>query len=308
MTAQLTELVRDSLDHLTDGATVPAGLATRAGDRVRRRAVIRLGAAGAAALTTAALLVTVIAPRSAPRAGAPESTRLTTYVVSHASRALTAAGQSAVSEAWLTPTGAAGIQVISWSGPQTTRTEIIAAGKLVGAGGYVARHDSYDFVTIDYRNRTWSARQLSLQVLRTRAPALHAADMSLPDDYAKQLLQASPGCPGPGPVSAPASISWTGYLHELLACHVLSVAGSGRVDGIAAIRLVTTKADHSTVSAVLWVSSDSYLPLRLALRPLPGASGSSGYQIDLRWLPATAANLARARILPPPAGFRQVGW
>jgi len=308
MTARLTELVRDSLDHLTDGATVPAALAARARHRVRRRAVIRLGAAGTAALTTAAVLVTVIATGSTPRAGEPGSTRLTAYVVSHASRALTAAGQSAVSEAWLTPAGAAGIQVISWSGPQTTRTEIIAAGKLVGAGGYVARHDSYDFVTIDYRNRTWSARQLSLQVLRTRAPALHAADMSLPDDYAKQLLQASPGCPGPGPVSTPASISWTGYLHELLACHVLSVAGSGRVDGIAAIRLVTIKADHSTVSAVLWVSSDSYLPLRLALRPLPGASGSSGYQIDLRWLPATAANLARARILPPPAGFRQVGW
>ncbi|HUC21217.1 MAG TPA: hypothetical protein VMA73_00780, partial [Streptosporangiaceae bacterium] len=99
---------------------------------------------------------------------------------------------------------------------------------------------------------------------------------------------------------APASISWTGYLHELLACHVLSVAGSGRVDGIAAIRLATSSAaDHATVSAVLWVSRASYLPLRLALQP--------GYQIDLRWLPATAANLAKTRILPPPAGFRRLG-
>lgn len=166
MTAQFTELVRDSLDHLTDGATVPAGLAARAGHRVRQRAVIRLAAAGMAAATGAAVLVTAIGTAGTPRAVKPGTAGLTAYVVSQASRALTAASDSAVSQAWLMQGGGGGTQVISWSAPGSARTEIIEAAGIVGAGGYVVRDGSYEFVTIDYRDRTWEARRASTESVR----------------------------------------------------------------------------------------------------------------------------------------------
>lgn len=131
--------------------------------------------------------------------------------------------------------------------------------------------------------------------------------MALPEIYEMQLLQAS-GCHLPAAATAAASMTWPAYVDDLLACHALTVAGHGHIDGAAAVRLVTAGgAGSSPDSAVLWVSRSSYLPLRLALQPLPGVSGASGYQIDLRWLPLTAANLAKARILPPPAGFRRLG-
>jgi hypothetical protein len=89
------------------------------------------------------------------------------------------------------------------------------------------------------------------------------------------------------------------------------VAGRGRVDGAAAISLVPAQGvsvPYPWVWAVVWVDSPSYLPLQLiAVAPKSGPLKGVGSQIVGRWLPATAANLAKTRILPPPAGFRQVG-
>lgn len=75
-----------------------------------------------------------------------------------------------------------------------------------------------------------------------------------------------------------ASISRTAYLRELLDCRALTVAGNGRVDGAAAIRLATTRrTGQFPDTAVLWVSRTGYLPLRLALQPLPGERRTSAH-------------------------------
>jgi hypothetical protein len=86
------------------------------------------------------------------------------------------------------------------------------------------------------------------------------------------------------------------------------VAGSGRADSVAAIRLVAPgRTGHSREATVLWASRANYLPLQLDLGQRPGTNAAMGYLIDVRWLPATAANLAKTYILPPPAEFRRVG-
>jgi hypothetical protein len=50
-----------------------------------------------------------------------------------------------------------------------------------------------------------------------------------------------------------------------------------------------------------WVNSTTYLPFRFTAQQ----SGSPAFQMNLQWLPPTAANLAKLNV-PIPAGFTQV--
>jgi len=80
----------------------------------------------------------------------------------------------------------------------------------------------------------------------------------------------------------------------------------GRVDGQQAIELRQGTAARGTLR--IWVSPDTYLPIRTVSTP-PGVLASSPQAIrdDYTWLPDTAANrhlLTRAAAIP--AGFRQV--
>jgi hypothetical protein len=293
MTTQLTELVRDSLDQLTDGATVPADLAARARHRARRRTTITRAGSATAVVTCAAVLATLIATGNPSGTARPTGAALTAYVVSRTSRALAAASASEVSEA-TTPLANGG-ESISWSGPRGSKLETLAAGMPVLASG--GRHGLS--MLIDYRRRIWN-----------QGPMPPGSDYgSLPAGFLRQMLRGTPGC---RPVPGVSPGSWSPYLRALLTCHALRVAGTGRVDGAAAIRLVPAPRMHIVypwISAVVWVSSSSYLPLRLiAVAPKSGPLKSAGSEIDVRWLPATAANLAKTRMPPPPAGFRKLAW
>jgi hypothetical protein len=86
----------------------------------------------------------------------------------------------------------------------------------------------------------------------------------------------------------------------------LTLVGPARVDGQRAIELRQGTAARGMLR--IWVSPDTYLPIRTVSTP-PGVPASSPRAIrdDYTWLPDTAANrhlLTRAAAIP--AGFRQV--
>jgi len=86
----------------------------------------------------------------------------------------------------------------------------------------------------------------------------------------------------------------------------LTLVGPARVDGQRAIELRQGTAARGMLR--IWVSPDTYLPIRTVSTP-PGVPASSPQAIrdDYTWLPDTAANrhlLTRAAAIP--AGFRQV--
>jgi hypothetical protein len=86
----------------------------------------------------------------------------------------------------------------------------------------------------------------------------------------------------------------------------LTLVGPARVDGQEAIEL--RQGTFATGLLRMWVSPDTYLPIRTVSTP-PGVAASSPQAIrdDYTWLPDTAASrrqLTRAAAIP--AGFRQV--
>jgi len=110
---------------------------------------------------------------------------------------------------------------------------------------------------------------------------------------------------------------WTGLISKALSCHLFRAAGYQQIDGVNAARLEGTprllrevlgNASHVT-RVTLWVSSTTFLPVRLTLSPvLSDGSGS----FDFGWLKPTEANLANVQVTIPagaqevrlPAGFR----
>lgn len=310
MNEDIAQLVRDGLDRLTADVTVPAELAARA-----RRQHHRRNAAIGSAVTATAAAVAVIAVVTASLAGAPSPSpgrpgtgaSLDAAIVTRAELAL-AASTGDVAEASTTMMfNGTTIRVFSWSDSRGSRTELAVSGQPPQAGGYVLHAGSVTFATIDYRSRTW--RQTSLPDAKVASTALPAAVASLQAMFSKQLQAVTRRCPAASPPRPDMiAFSWATYIRRLLGCGTLKIAAYGTVDGMAATKLVATGLVQVPYSAVLWVSRSSYLPLRLAFIPLNRATGPAGPQIDLRWLPPTRANLAKAAILPAPRGFAKVSW
>ncbi len=93
MNTDVSDLLHESIDRLTDGARVPAGLADRAVRRNRQRQVTlgTAAATGTAVLATAAVLVATAVTGAAPRGGGTIPARTSAYVVNRTERALTVA-------------------------------------------------------------------------------------------------------------------------------------------------------------------------------------------------------------------------
>jgi hypothetical protein len=89
-------------------------------------------------------------------------------------------------------------------------------------------------------------------------------------------------------------------LHKALSCGDLKVVGSSTVDGVSAIEL-SGHFSNGDAALTYWVNATTYLPFRFTAK----ASGTPAFQMSLRWLPPTAANLAKLNV-PIPAGFTQV--
>jgi hypothetical protein len=106
---------------------------------------------------------------------------------------------------------------------------------------------------------------------------------------------------GPTPISCSPQIrmragtGWAAFIQHQLSCGEYTVVGRQTVDGVNAIKIVSKQG-----TITLWVSPDSYLPVRLVQN-----IGGGLDQSDFSWLAATPANLAQLKVTVP-AGFKQV--
>jgi hypothetical protein len=262
----------------TADVRAPAGM-TRQVARLRRRWLsLRLVAGVAAALTAAAVALAVVVVSGAPHDGTGGPVIDTAYVVGRVDSALSAAGSAEIAQMTVTTRGAL------VPGGTTTAEEWSYGGQWHSVIYSPAGHLAYDegastasvYFLVSYLTRTWA---------RGSGPGGPGA-----------LVPDTRGC---GSV-LPATVARA--LRAVISCGTLAGAGRQRVDGIGTIEL--TGRPDSKISETIWVSPDTYLPVRVVIRPAPGKQGP-WREADITWLRPTAQNLARLSV-PIPAGFRQV--
>ena len=249
--------------------------------RARRRIP---GAATAVAVAAAAGITVALIPSGSARP-APVAMQTTAYVVSHVTRALDAMPADTV--VVMQRTGFAGDRTESWSNEGQSRLETFTrAGQPVGdneiAVSGTATRMTRRIVDVDYQNKTW-----------------WRAVQYLPED----------GRPVPARVWTCGNVEsddivgnpheMVGQLRTALSCGDLKVVGSGTVGGVATVKLSGDFNGGGTVT--YWVNATTYLPFRFT----SAIGGGRTFQINLQWLPPTAANLAKVNV-PIPAGFTQV--
>jgi hypothetical protein len=267
----------------------------------RRRLLLRSGAAVAALAAAAVVLVAVGVP-GAGHNGTEAPAVNTAYVVKRVDSALSAADPGAIAQMTVTTRSAA-----APGGTTTTATaeEWSSGGQWRSVTYSPAGHQIYDegfgtasgYTLVNYLTRTWARRPgLGRPVKQAPGPrGCGPVVAALP-----VLFQ--PGLPGLGfsAASGPATVARA--LRGAISCGSLTVAGRQRVDGIDAIKL--TSPSGSAIPATIWVNPDTYLPVRVMARPVPGTSVLQ-QTADITWLPPTTQNLAKLTV-PIPAGFRRV--
>jgi hypothetical protein len=273
---------------------VPAG-----GHAASRRRLALLSAAAAAALTAAALAAIVV-PGAADRGtGGPVVD--TAYVVRHVDSALDAASAGSIAQMRVTTRGAVtpgatnSATAEEWSyGDQWRAVTDSAAGHLVYDEGIST---ASVYTVVSYQARTW-ARQREAG----HPAALSPGPGSCAPVVAALPLLFQPGLPGPNASAGSLPATAVRALRAAVSCGDLAAAGRQRVNGIEA--LVLTSSSASPIPETIWVSPGTYLPVRVAVRPVPGAPGP-WQTANITWLQPTMQNLANLTV-PVPAGFRQV--
>jgi hypothetical protein len=322
MNTDVPDLLHESIDRLTDGARVPAGLADRALRRNRQRQVTlgTAAATGTAVLATAAVLVAAAVTGAVPRGGSAIPARPAAYVVSRTERALAVAQRENLIEEIHTvghhyglglaqvktfhfnggtgrvirQAGLTAAQEMIWSyRGQLRERGLDAAGRPVfDASSTTARSPAgpksvlmkVSGVGVDYRAQTWwrSAVRLNLPASATPSACKNA--------YL------------PPPVGS--TVDWPAEIRAALSCGHYRIAGHQQIGTARAIKLVSVKP-NGPYSETLWVNPATYLPMRLAWHWLDHRGEGPGTLTgDFRWLRPTAANLAVLRVTVPP-GFQR---
>jgi len=285
MNTEVEDLLRQAMERLTERVPAPAGLAAKA-DRGRRRGQLRARGAmagAAAAITAASVAVTVAGPgpHADSLAGARPQARTAAYVIRAIEGALGAADNKIMFLSTHVNPRAYGGQrplIDFWSYRHLTSSAKGLGGHLFSETAGRGVHGRATGILVDFRDRTW---------WRGRLPDPHLA--SYPPN----------GCAGqPDDSPLPGDPAWAPYLRATLACGGYRVAGKAQVDGREALKIVSTakNVEFRYAHETFFVSPATYLPIRILI--------PFGYQ-DIRWLPPTAANLAKLHVWIP-AGFRQI--
>jgi hypothetical protein len=255
-----------------------------------RRAAVRWAAVVSAGLAVAVAAVVV------PGAG-HNATDLTAYVVKRTDRALSAAGPGriarlAVTTSALMPGGKTTTTTEEWFYGDRWRavTDLPAGNPVYDEGSSSASL----YTLVGYGERIW-ARQPGLG--RLAAPV--SGSRGCEQVAAALPLLFHPGLPHPGfSATSPPAAS---VLRAAISCGTLAVAGRHRIDGTQAIELASRP--DSPIAETIWVSPDTYLPVRVVVRLAPGQPVLQ--TADITWLTPTGPNLAQLTV-PVPAGFRRV--
>jgi hypothetical protein len=262
----------------------------------RRRLALRPVAAVAVVLAAGAVALVAVVVPGAGHDGTGGSAVNTAYVVKRVKDALSAAGPDEIAQMTV-----AARSIALPDGTTVTGTaEEWSYGEQWRLAWYSsARQPVYDegssaaaaITLVSYLTRTW-ARPHGVKVRVAPTPVCEQAAAALPPMFVPPL-------PSTGSPFRPLIAAVATELRTAVSCGTLTVAGQQRVDGIEAIELTSRQA--SPVSETIWVSPDTYLPVRVVVRP----AGLRPLTVDITWLRPTAQNLDRLTV-PIPAGFRQV--
>jgi hypothetical protein len=322
MSTDITDLLHETIDLLTEGERVPDWLGERAFRRHRRR---RLALGAAAATGTAVAAAAAVFVATATTGGVPQRgggilrAQTAAYVADRTERALTAAAHGAAIEridvtrrsenlnVVLTehhggaivlrdvPGLNAGQTTFWWYRGRHRAHALTAEGRPLfdlGTIGRAARHHSGRYVFIDYPAKTW-LRNFSLTA--QPLPQLHLARKG--------------SCPeliDPEATVSAAPTAWTTMIRKALACGDFRLDGRQWVDGTHAIKIVSSQrlvprlALFAQISGTLWVDPATFLPVKVRWTWPHGTLAAT-----FRWLPPTGANLAALNVRVP-SGFRLV--
>lgn len=299
MRADTADRLRAGLAQIAQGVDAPAGLATKAYDRWRRRQRIRRRAFGAGASIIAAALIATVLPGSLrPDRHSPPTVVTTAEVVRHVSDALRAVASGSLIEYARTelppgigPVGApqipGGFQNPAWTRPVSVlryyqgKTEFAfyaRPGTKVFDTSTLIAHGQMTITWVTYASRTWW-REVG------RFPKQGGSIWC----STSTQLDPSIGAWNPG--------GWTPVVRSLLTCRYVRVDNHpGTIAGQHVIKL-SAQADNLNghTSWTLWVSTRTYLPVALNVsyqrRPT--------WRTTFRWLPPSRANLAEFQITIP---------
>ena len=280
MSTDLISELRAAIEHMP--ARVPAGLASSAYRRYRRR---RITARAVTAGSTAAVTGTIaaVALSGSPAPVVPDAQA--GYVANRVSAALGALSSQSIMFEHITyrPVDPGEPPQDQWI--QGRQLRLITLGPSGGPQtdfGDDAGPRTETEVNVDYQKRTWW--RLARPELPTSPP--------VPDSYS---------CSDEGFNSQPSSApEMAAQIRTEVACGLLKAAGTGVVDGVWTVKLTGVSAG---LRQTYWIDTTTYLPVRILTATADDRTGGS--QADVRWLPPTAANLAKLTV-PVPAGFTEV--
>lgn len=320
MNGEVEELLREGLDRLTEQARVPAGMAGRARAARRRKKIAARAvlACGTAVITAAAVIVTTGVVTRPGTAGVTNA-HTTAYVIKRVQNALAAANFVIQSRATGSMTVSVhGHRVRSSDGPYSSWTygNRWRMEEFTGTGcGHALPNGSCT-------NRGGSERYWAQGTARIGGRLVSAYVTDYDHRYSVSPLghfdvkacsrTAQLDLGGP----AVAMPNWPAFLKAMLACQHATVTGHARIGGretiviSGSIDIPLSKGEARAIREArvrvrytLDVDSATYLPVRAygSNETYGGAGGPSvsAYVTQVRWLPPTKANIAKALVTIP---------
>jgi hypothetical protein len=326
MNGDVEELLREGLDRLTAEARVPAGMAgrTRAARR-RKKIAARAALACGTAAVTATAVIAVTGPGTGPGTGGVTNAQTTAYVIGQVQHAL--AAENFVIQGQATGTDTFSVHghrvrysnepTSSWTYRNRWRMEEFtgnSCGHALPNGVCTNRGGSEPYIaqgTALIGGRLVSAYLTYYDHRYSLSPLGHF--------HLKACSRTAQLALGGPAVTIP---NWPVFIKAMLGCQAATVTGHARIGGVQTtvisglIDIPLSKGYASMVKEArvrvryaLYVDSATYLPVRVygSTQTYGGAAGptDNAYVTQVRWLPPTKANIAKALVTIPP-GYQQV--
>jgi hypothetical protein len=325
MNTDVEDLLRDCMERFTEAVPVPRGLARRAAQVRRRRMTIRASVVAGTAAVTAAAVIAVAGPGTGADTAGVTSARTTAYVIGRVERALAAGNFVIQGQA----TGSYGGSYHghryhygaepngSWAYGNRWRTlEFTGTGCGHAQANGVCTHRGGSEPYIAEGTALVGGRLLTAYLTYYD----HRYSLS-PLGHSHQNACSTPSLLGLGDPSVAVS-DWPAFIKALLGCTGARVTGHVRIGGVKTILIRglvdlplqkaytgVVREARVRVGYALYVDAKTYLPVRLngSTKTYGGAAGpgDSSYVTNVRWLPPTKANIAKAMVTIPP-GYQHV--
>jgi hypothetical protein len=280
--SQMAASVRTAMDEATAGLRIPAGTATRARTRGRRRRAARgllaaVPAVGVIAGVAFALHGGGAPSREASSAPGPSPIVQTdAYIIGRVEAALGNADNYLIATS---STSGPGQVTTTYEDPSTGTERSVISGSGDRVTYWIQTHlsgdeDEWRTTYVDYTKRTWWTK------------ASHSAPLG--QDTSGLIVLSADSTPG--------------EISKALAIGEVGVGLKEEVDGHPAIELVYGgKLAEKAAAVHFWVDAKTYQPVEIVSPPFTSAS-----TIKESWIPKSAANVAQTDKPEIPAGFRQI--